>query len=69
MNKSITWNVAGLFLAGTLATLINTNDALIANLGLATGAMNALKLVAYLGAGVIALYNGGQIYAKKKNND
>ncbi len=67
MNKSITWNVVGILLATSLVGLINTDNELITNLNLSTGAMSALKLVSYLAASVLAWYNGTQIYAKRKN--
>jgi len=69
MNKSITWNIVGLLVATSLVGLINTDNELITNLNLSDGAMSALKLVSYIGAGVLAYYNGTQIYSKRKSND
>ncbi len=67
MNKSITWNVVGILLATSLVGLINTDNELITNLNLSTGAMSALKLVSYLGGAILAVYNGTAIYQKRKN--
>ncbi len=67
MNKSITWNVVGILLATSLVGLINTDNELITNLNLSTGAMSALKLVSYLGGAILAVYNGTAIYQKHKN--
>lgn len=69
MQKSITWNVVGLFLAASIVGLINTDNALITNLNLTDGVMSALKLVSYLGAGVIGLYNGVTIFNKRKTEE
>lgn len=62
-------NVLGLLLAAAIVTLINTDNVLITNLNLSDGAMNALKLVAYLASIAITWYNGSQIYLKTKKND
>jgi hypothetical protein len=65
MKQSITWNVVGIVLASLFA-LITYNDVLITDLGLNDKTLAVLRLVSYIGSGVLAFYNIGQVVAKRK---